>query len=60
MNDLRQALQHGAPSEASKNKTVLKNKTLNNCFGKSPSKQVKSGSSKQVLRGSFVLLSVYY
>jgi hypothetical protein len=51
MSDLRQALQHGAPSEASKNKTVRNKKTLNNCFRKSLSKQVKSGSSKRVLRG---------
>ena len=49
MSDLRQALQHGAPSEASKNKTVRNEKTLNNCFRKSLSKQVKS--SKRVLRG---------
>jgi len=51
MSDLRQALQHGAPSEASKNKTVRNKKTLNNCFRKSLSKKVKSGSSKRVLRG---------
>ena len=51
MSDLRQALQHGAPSEASKNKTVFKKKTLNNCFRKSLSKQVKRGSSQRVLRG---------
>ena len=51
MIDLRQALQHGAPSEASKNKTVRNEKTLNNCFRKSLSKLVKSGSSKRVLRG---------
>jgi len=51
MSDLRQALQHGAPSEASKNKTVRNEKTYNNFFRKSLSKQVKSGSIKRVLRG---------
>jgi hypothetical protein len=51
MSDLRQALQHGAPSEASKNKTVFKKKTLNNFSRKPLRKQVKSGSSKRVLRG---------
>ena len=56
MSDLRQALQHGAPSEASKNKTVRNEKTLNNCFRKSLSNQVKSGSSKRVLRNSSLKL----
>jgi hypothetical protein len=51
MSDLRQALQHGAPSEASKNKIIRNKNTLNNCFRKSLSKQVKSVSSKRVLRG---------
>jgi hypothetical protein len=51
MSDVSQALQHGAPSEANKNKTVFKKKTLNNCIRKLRSRQAKGGSSEHVLRG---------
>ena len=51
MSDVSQALQHGAPSEANKNKIVIKKKTLNNCIRKLRSRKTKGGSSEQVLRG---------
>ena len=51
MSDVSQALQHGAPSEANKNKIVIKKKTLNNCIRKLRSRQAKGGISEHVLRG---------
>ena len=51
MSDVSQALQHGAPSEANKNKIVIKKKTLNNCIRKLRSRNTKGGSIEQVLRG---------
>ena len=49
MSDVSQALQHGALSEANKNKTGVKKKTLNNCIRKL--RRMKGGSSEQVSRG---------
>jgi hypothetical protein len=51
MSDVSRALQHGAPSEANKNKIVIKKKTLNNCIRKLRSRKAKGGGSEQVLGG---------
>ena len=50
MSDLSQALQHGAPSAANKNKIVIAKKTLNNCIRKLPKKILKSSTRNQVLK----------
>ena len=50
MSDVSQALQHGAPSEANKNKIVVKKKTFNNCIRKLASRKHKIGSLKLVRR----------
>jgi hypothetical protein len=51
MSDVSQALQHGAPREANKEKTVEKQKSLNKCIRKLPKRQSKRHCSKQILEG---------